>query len=204
MYRTWHEWYGILRFHCLPHFFQLHNVASNSPAINTVYALMDVIVFSPFRKAIHPFKLINHRRLSVVQAAIYNNWVRTLIYRGWASPNSVHNFSEHIKTVETMSFLFRRSPINVMANMMRFVNKGKKTTKCGQNIHQSKRAMAGKHKIVKTIYYSPSSEFTLMSIHQVSSTERTFNLVTLFHIRKRNHWRNGILMLLIKECGAKH
>ena len=42
-----------------------------------------------------------------------------------------------------MSFLFRRSPINVMEGMMRFVNKPTRSTGRGKNVHISKRAQLG-------------------------------------------------------------
>ena len=42
-----------------------------------------------------------------------------------------------------MSFLFRRSPINVMEGMMRFVNKPTRSTGRGKNVHISKRAQQG-------------------------------------------------------------
>ena len=42
-----------------------------------------------------------------------------------------------------MSFFSRRSPIDAMVSMMRFVNKGKATAGKQKNVHISKRAQAG-------------------------------------------------------------
>ena len=67
-----------------------------------------------------------------------------------------------------MNFLLRRSPINVLEGMARFVNKPKRTAGCSKNVHLSNRAKLGLFHNC-WFFVESRSKFTARAISSVRS-----------------------------------